>query len=131
MTNTQNKRYCTIGYSTKRADNQQLGYWGYGRLSPLAYTNQYYVNTVYEGIAYEYLIFLDGNIIKQTCLSQKVTEEPSGTRVVVHLKKEWRETEKWKEAIFQQCAYFENIIISIDEKIVKPISVSHSLIGDG
>lgn len=113
--------YCTIGYSTKRADNQQLGYWGYGRLSPLAYTNQYYVNTVYEGIAYEYLIFLDGNIIKQTCLSQKVTEEPSGTRVVVHLKKEWRETEKWKEAIFQQCAYFENIIISIDEKIVKPV----------
>lgn len=106
--------YCTIGYSTKRADNQQLGYWGYGRLSPLAYTNQYYVNTVYQGVAYQYLIFLDGNTIKQTCISQQPTEEPSGTRVVVHLKKEWGEFNRWRDSIYQQCAYFENIIISIN-----------------
>lgn len=116
--NSVDRGYCTIGYSTKRDREDQIGYYGFGRLVNLSYvrdtTKQYWVHTVYEGIAYEYLIFLDGNTIKQTLISETPTEEPSGTRVVVQLKKEWREFDKWREAINQQCAYFEGTVIDIE-----------------
>jgi len=113
-----NNGYCTIGYSTKRDSDQMIGAYGFGRLTFLSYvrdtTKQYWVHTVHEGIAYEYLIFLDGNTIKQTLINETPTEEPTGTRVVVQLKKEWREVEKWQEAIKQQCAYFEGTVIDIE-----------------
>lgn len=104
--------YCTIGYSTKRSDNEQLGFYGFGRLTFLSYTNQYWVHTVYEGIAYQYLIFLDGTTIKQTLLETKETDEPSGTRVVVKIKEGWSERQNWVDAIKQQASYFEGTIIS-------------------
>lgn len=113
-----NDGYCTIGYSTKRDCDQMIGAYGFGRLTFLSYvrdtTKQYWVHTVYEGVGYEYLIFLDGNTIKQTLISQSPTDEPSGTRVVVQLKKEWNEFAKWNEAIKQQCAYFEGTVIDIE-----------------
>ncbi len=111
--------YLTIGHSTKRDSDEPLGFYGIGRLSALAYTNQYWVNTVYEGVAYEYLIFLDGNTIKQTLLSKKDTEEPSGTRVVVQLKNERKEKDKWQGAIEEQAQYFEGTLISIEGKVEK------------
>ena len=113
-----NSGYCTIGFSTKRDSDQMIGAYGFGRLTFLSYvrdtTKQYWVHTVYEGIAYEYLIFLDGNTIKQTLISETPTEEPSGTRVVVQLKKDYYEFNKWKKAIQQQCAYFEGTVIDIE-----------------
>lgn len=116
--NSVDKGYCTIGYSTKRDREDQIGYYGFGRLVNLSYvrdtTKQYWVHTVHEGIAYEYLIFLDGNTIKQTLINETPTEEPSGTRVVVQLKKDYYEFSKWKEAIKQQCAYFEGTVIDIE-----------------
>lgn len=103
--------YLTIGHSTKKESTEQHGYFGVGRISPLAYTNQYWVNTVYQGIAYQYLIFLDGNTIKQTLLDYKSTDEPSGTRVVVQIKEEWGAKEEWKNAIKKQAAYFDKVCI--------------------
>lgn len=110
--------YCTIGYSTKRDNNQMIGAYGFGRVTFLSYvrntTKQYWVHTVYQGVVYEYLIFLDGNTIKQTLLKSEPTNEPSGTRVVVQLDKQWREYDKWEEAIKEQCAYFEGTHIDLD-----------------
>lgn len=118
--NSSEEGYCTIGYSTKRNSNEMIGAYGFGRMTFLAYNkSQYWVNTVYEGIAYEYLIFLDGNTIKQTLLKKEETDEPSGTRVVVQLKNEWREKEKWETAIREQAQYFEGTLISIDSKVEK------------
>lgn len=74
---------------------------------------------MHEGIKYEYLIFLDGNTIKQTLLSQSETDEPSGTRVVVQIKQEWQEKTKWIEAIKEQSQYFDGALISIDGKVEK------------
>lgn len=116
--NSVDKGYCTIGYSTKRDREDQIGYYGFGRLVNLSYvrdtTKQYWVHTVYEGVAYEYLIFLDGNSVKQTLLSKTLTEEPCGTRVVVQLKKDYYEFSRWERAIKEQCAYFEGTVIDID-----------------
>lgn len=107
--------FSTIGYSTKRDRDDQLGYWGFGKVVALSYTrDQFWLHTVWEGKAYEYLVFLDGNTIKVLPLKEEPTEEPNGTRVVVQLKKEWKEFDKWKEAIKQQCAYFEGTVIDIE-----------------
>lgn len=107
-----NNGYCTIGYSTKRDSEILIGGYGMGRVSPLAYTNQYWVNTVHQGVSYEYLIFLDGNTIKQTLLKSNPTDDPSGTTVTVRIKK--YERQEWIDAICQQCAYFDKAVISID-----------------
>lgn len=115
--NSSEEGYCTIGYSTKRLVNNQLGFYGFGRLSPLACTNQYWISTVYEGVVYEYLIFLDGNVIKQTLLGQRETEEPSGTRVVVQIGSDYYEQKDWKGAIKEQASYFDKTIISLDDKV--------------
>lgn len=106
--------YCTIGYSTKRDSEILIGGYGMGRVSPLAYTNQYWISTVYEGVSYEYLIFLDGNTIKQTPLKQEETDQPSGTTVTVKLKQNYYEKQSWVAAIKQQCAYFDKAIVKID-----------------
>jgi hypothetical protein len=110
-----NNGYCTIGYSTKRDSDILIGGYGMGRVSPLAYTNQYWINTVHQGISYEYLIFLDGNTIKQTLLKQEITDQPSGTTVTVKLKNNYYEKQNWTNAIKQQCAYFDKAILSLDE----------------
>lgn len=104
--------YCTIGYSTKKDSDEFIGAYGFGRLTFLSYTNQYWVHTVYEGHSYEYLIFLDGTTIKQTLLKKEPTEEPTGTRVVVQIKQGWDEKNKWIRAIKEQSAYFNGAIIS-------------------
>lgn len=123
--NSSTEGYCTIGFSTKRDSEDQLGFYGFGRLASLAYTNQYWVNTVYRGTAYEYLIFLDGNTIKQTLLSETPTEDPTGTRVVVQMKSGWSEEQKWRDAIKQQCAYFENTLISGVDSDVRRVELIH------
>lgn len=107
-----NDGYCTIGHSTKRDSEILIGHYGFGRLSPLAYTNQYWINTVHQGVSYEYLIFLDGNTIKQTLLKSEPTNDPSGTTVTIRIKK--NERGAWIDAIYQQCAYFDKAIINVD-----------------
>lgn len=113
--------YCTIGFSTKRESAEMIGAYGFGRVTFLAYTDQYWVNTVYEGIVYEYLIFLDGNVIKQTLLSKQETTDPSGTRVVVQIKP--GDLSKWKNAIRKQAAYFEGTLISGVESDILEVKV--------
>ena len=117
--NSNEQGYCTIGYSTKRDSDVLIGGYGMGRCASLSYTNQYWVNTVHKGIAYEYLIFLDGNTIKQTLLKKEETSEPSGTRVVVQINKNWKEADKWIDAIKKQCQYFENTVVSINGNVQK------------
>lgn len=120
--NSNEQGYCTIGYSTKRDSDEMIGGYGFGRLTFLSYTNQYWVHTVYQGVAYQYLIFLDGNTIKQTLLTSSPTEEPSGTRVTVQIKEGYGEKDKWVHAIRTQAAYFEGTVISIGEKKIVEVT---------
>ena len=114
------KGFSTIGYSTKRETNNQLGYWGFGKVVSLSYTkDQFWIHTVWNRIAYEYLVVLDGNTIKVIPLSQQETTEPQGTRISVQLKNDWQEKSKWKESIRQQCAYFNGTKIQLEEEILE------------
>lgn len=96
-------KYITIGYSSKKDNENLLGAYGLGRLTPLSYTTQYFVISNYEGIQTKYMIYLDGLKIRISELSSEPTEEPAGIRVEVPIK---NDKGLWESAVKQRCAYF-------------------------
>lgn len=77
------------------------------RLSPLCYSPQYFVTSNHEGVRSKYIVYLDGLKIRLNKLSSNQTDEPSGLRVEVPLKQDYKERPEWVNAIKRQCAYFE------------------------
>ena len=49
------KIYMNYFSSTKRSDNALIGGFGLGSKSPLSYTDYFYINTIYNGLKYEYI----------------------------------------------------------------------------
>jgi len=47
--------YSNYFSSTKRGDNSQIGGWGLGSKTPLAYTELFYITTVVDKVKYEYI----------------------------------------------------------------------------
>lgn len=82
--------YTKIFHSTKRKDNNNIGGFGHGRLSPLAYTDSYTVRsrfvgkdgTIMEG---NYVVYRGPNKVPQiSCVSMIRSEvQETGVRVVV------------------------------------------------
>ena len=85
-------KYTQVGLSTKNTSNSTLGGWGIGRLSPLAYTDVYYIDSFYQGTLYKYMlsIYDDGPKKKVSLrnLGEFVTDEPSGFKVSIPIKEE-------------------------------------------
>jgi len=78
--------YSSLGTSTKRNDPNQIGSRGLGRLSPLKYTDNYYVITRFEGVEYMWFVFLDQeDEISIKLVSEKETND-IGTEVIIPIK---------------------------------------------
>ena len=99
--------------STKEHTNDQIGMFGIGAKSPLAYTDLFEVDTFVDGTEYNYLVAssADGPVIKP--VDQGSTDRTNGTIVRVPIKSGDRY--KFKDAIKKQLAYFDNIeYVNID-----------------
>jgi len=95
--------------STKRGSNDEIGGFGIGGKTPLAYNKDgFFVITRYEGIEYTYNIVAGEEAPEIHLFSQSSTTEPNGTEVKIPLKSEW-DRNKFAEAINKQLHYFENI----------------------
>lgn len=94
--------------STKRDGNDQIGGFGIGGKSPLAYTNSFGCITRYNGIEYQYTIFngTEAPGIKE--LFQTSTTEANGTEIRIPVKE--MDLLKFASEIKRQLYYFENII---------------------
>jgi hypothetical protein len=105
--------------STKRATNEQIGGWGIGGKTPLAYMrktghgegeydNQFYVVTIFDGVKYFYCISEGEECPEITPLHSEPTTEHNGTEIRIPvLEKDIADFEK---EMIRQLYYFENIV---------------------
>ena len=105
--------------STKRADNEQIGGFGLGSKSPLAYKrstghgegeydNSYEIITNYNGVRYVYLVHEGKKSPYITLMDYQKTTESNGTEVRIPVLE--KDMQSFSKEMVRQLYYFENII---------------------
>lgn len=76
--------FINFGSSTKRETNEQIGGWGIGAKSPLAYSDTFSILSNYNGTQYIYNAYIDETKIgKMALVSKDPTDEPNGTTIKI------------------------------------------------
>ena len=95
--------------STKRDSNDLTGGFGLGSKTPFAYTDSFFVKTVFDGTEYKYLCYIDESQLGAiSLLETKPTTAINGTEVIIPVKDKWHKS-KFEESIKQQLTYFKNL----------------------
>lgn len=111
--------YMVYFESTKRIDNTQIGGFGIGGKTPLAYKrstgqgegeydNSFYVITIFDNIKYYYCIYEGAESPVVSLLHSEVTTEHNGTEIRVPVLE--RDLCTFEKEMVRQLYYFENII---------------------
>jgi hypothetical protein len=111
--------YMVYFESTKRVDNTQIGGFGIGGKTPLAYKrytgvgegeydNSFYVITTYEGIKYYYCIYEGAESPVVSLLHQEATKEHNGTEIRVPVLE--KDLYTFEKEMVRQLYYFENVV---------------------
>ncbi len=99
--------YCNIGSSTKRDSNDFIGGFGLGRFSSLACSNTTFINSYYNGTAYNYIMTKSGNVITYNKVAELPTKEKNGVEVTI---KNIYQFDKFQKAL-EYLVFFPNIYI--------------------
>lgn len=103
-------KYTQVGFSTKEDKEESLGAYGIGRLSPLAYTDVYYIDSYFEGTLYKYILSVyDEGFRKKVSLlnlGEFTTKEPSGFKVSIPIKEE--DYSIIEDIVREHCRYLHN-----------------------
>jgi hypothetical protein len=76
--------FVKFGSSTKRDTNEQTGAWGLGGKSPFAYTDQFAIETIHQGVKYCYSAIIDPTKVGKLINTSKIaTTETNGTEVII------------------------------------------------
>jgi len=95
--------------STKTDNNEEIGGFGLGGKTPLAYNkNGFFVITRHNGIEYTYNIVAGKKAPQIILMSQVTTDEENGTEVKIQLNNDY-DKQKFASAIHKQLHYFENV----------------------
>ena len=94
--------------STKRDSNEQIGGFGLGSKTPLAYTDYFYINTNFNGIAYQYIFSKGEKKPTLDLLDEQPTENENGTEIKIYLK-HYNDYNKFKNALLTELCYFDNV----------------------
>lgn len=105
--------------STKRVDNTQIGGFGIGGKTPLAYKrstgqgegeydNSFYVITVFDNTKYYYCIYEGAESPVISLLHSEPTTERNGTEIQIPVLE--KDLEKFEKEMIRQLYYFENVV---------------------
>lgn len=95
--------------STKRDDENQIGGFGIGGKTPLAYNSEsFYLITNFNGVRYIYLVYKGENSPDIDPLSEEPTTEHNGTTIKIPVKN--TDVSTFEHEINRQLYYFENVI---------------------
>ena len=105
--------------STKRVDNEQIGGFGIGGKTPLAYKrstgqgegeydNSFYVITTYDGIKYFYCIYEGAESPVISKLHEEATTDGNGTEIRIPVLE--KDIQTFQNEMTKQLYYFENVV---------------------
>lgn len=114
-----NNIYGVYFESTKRVDNTQIGGFGIGGKTPLAYKrstgqgegeydNSFYVITIFDKMKYYYCIYEGAESPVISLLHSEPTTERNGTEIQIPVLE--NDFDKFQKEMTRQLYYFENII---------------------
>lgn len=120
--------------STKRADNTQIGGFGVGGKTPLAYRrstgfgqaeydNCFYIITNFDGIRYTYLVYEGDECPMFTLQHQEETDQPNGTEVRVPVLE--KDVRSFKKEMIRQLYYFEDVIFEGFDDVATDITLTN------
>jgi hypothetical protein len=98
--------YTKYAASTKRDTNDQIGSFGLGAKSFWSYTDLANVETIYNGIKYNYVCFIDETKIgKLSLLSKMATDQGNGTEVSINVKP--TDFEAFRNGVYKTCKFWK------------------------
>lgn len=100
------------GKSTKRQSNEELGMFGLGFKSPLAYSSSFYFVCRKNGIERKYMLAEGEDVNTIDLLYETSTDKRNGVKVIVPVK--FQDRYIFKEKINNQLAYFENVYFDVN-----------------
>jgi len=98
--------------STKRNTNDQIGGFGIGAKSPLAYADSFNVVTRVDGIEYNYVIHKGEQVPVISLIDQTSTDKINGTQVIIPIANQ-QDYNYFVNAVKAQLQYFDNICYKI------------------
>lgn len=123
--------YAMYFESTKRDNNDEIGGFGIGGKTPLAYKRKttqedgkvvedssFFVITRYNGIEYKYLVYIGSNSPKIKPMGEESTKKANGTEVRIPVLV--KDLDKFELELNRQLYYFENIVFqgfNTDDKL--------------
>lgn len=121
--------------STKRVDNTQIGGFGIGGKTPLAYKrstgagegeydNSFYVITIFDKVKYYYCVYEGAESPEWSLMHQEATTEGNGTEIRIPVLE--KDVETFAKEMVRQLYYFENIIFEGFENTYQNTILSNS-----
>ena len=101
------------GKSTKRETNNEIGLWGLGFKSPLAYSSSFNFICRKDGIERKYMMYEGEDENTIDLLFEAPTKEPNGVKVIVAVN--YYDKTQFINKIKEQLAYFENVYFNVSD----------------
>jgi len=95
--------YLQLGSSTKTHTNKLIGGMGIGRLSPLSHSDEFTVNSYYEGFVTNLTVFKSTGVPTMKINHFTQTNEPNGLQVIIPIQ---NDSESYAQKTLQDIAYF-------------------------
>ena len=101
------------GKSTKRNDNTQIGGWGLGIKSPLAYNNSFFLVCRKDGVERKYMMYEGEDKNSIDLLYESKTTESNGVKIIVPV--DYSDRWDFINKIKEQLCYFQNVYFNVPD----------------